>query len=267
MRIGFIGAGQMAVALAKGIAAKSDVKFAAFDPNPNSIDTFQVAIEGRDFAVCNSNAELVRDSELVFLAVKPQVIDLAMESIPDIDTSEKLFVSVVAGVSIAKLQRLTGSKQIVRTMPNTPCLIGCGAIAMVANDAVPEEHVVEVRDLLSGAGLVVDVLESQIDAVTGLSGSGPAYVYTFVETLIDAGVCAGLPRHVARELAIQTVVGTMRMVQEGNEHPANLRDRVTSPGGTTIFGMSALEKGGFRSSIYSAVQSATSRAGELGAEE
>ena len=265
MRIGFIGAGQMATALATGISkGTSGCEISAFDPNPDAIENLGGSIGDTNFKHCESNVELARCSDIVFIAVKPQVIESALQGLSDVFEPGKTYVSVVAGIWISRLQELSGCTQIIRTMPNTPCLIGAGVVAMAASDSVPEEKVEEVRGLLTQVGKVVDVSESQLDAVTGISGSGPAYVYTFVESLIDGGVLSGLPRHIARELALETVLGATKMIAQSGEHPSLLRDRVTSPGGTTVHGLAALEQGGFRNSVQSAVAAATKRAGELG---
>lgn len=265
MRIGFIGAGQMATALAAGIAhGDTPSEIAAYDPSDAAIDNFRAALDGKEVGVCESTVELARSSDIVFIAVKPQMLEPALTGLTEVFEPGKTYVSVVAGASISRLQELSGSSQIIRTMPNTPCLVGAGAIAISASESVAEDKVDEVRNLLAQVGKVVDVSESQINAVTGLSGSGPAYVYTFIEALIDGGVMTGLPRSVARELAIQTVLGASKMVAESSDHPASLRDRVTSPGGTTIHGMAALEEIGFRKGVSSAVIAATKRAAELG---
>ena len=265
MRIGFIGAGQMATALAVGISkARHDVEISACDPCDNAVEMFRHAVGETKVRLCDTNIEVARESELVFIAVKPQVVDQALNGMTEVFEPGKTYISVVAGVSIARLQQLTGSSQIIRTMPNTPSLVGAGAIGLAAGESVPQEKVNEIRELFSQVGIVADVSESQINAVTGLSGSGPAFVYTFIEAMIDGGVLAGLPRSVARELVIQTVLGATTLVSQNSEHPSVLRDKVTSPGGTTIHGMAALEKGGFRDSVLSAILSATKRAGELG---
>ena len=265
MRLGFIGAGQMATALAKGIASGNGTcRFAVYDPNPSAVESFEKSSGCTGLTVCQSNIELVKTSDVIFVAVKPQVIESALAGLPDAFEPGKTYVSVVAGISIARLQELSGSSQIVRTMPNTPCLIGTGAIAIAPGESVSAETTQRIRELLSSVGIVVDVQEYQIDAVTGLSGSGPAFVYTFIEALIDGGVLAGLPRSIARPLALQTVFGATRMLMETDEHPSVLRDRVTSPGGTTIYGMAELEGGGFRDSIQGAILAATQRAADLG---
>ena len=173
-------------------------------------------------------------------------------------------VSIVAGVSIDVIAEATGVPQIARVMPNTPCLIMEGASAVSFSNPVSPEQQKQVLDLLGAVGTVVSVPENLMNSVTGLSGSGPAYVFTFIESLIDAGVLTGLPRDIARKLAIQTVIGAAQLVEQSGEHPAVLRDRVTSPGGTTIAALKQLEVNDFRGTVIQAVEAATGRAKELG---
>jgi pyrroline-5-carboxylate reductase len=176
-----------------------------------------------------------------------------------------VFVSMAAGWSIVKIQGIIGAKTpVVRIMPNTPALIGKGMIAMSASPEVSAKSVSELEKLLGGAGIVDKVDERFMDAVTGLSGSGPAFVYLFIEALADGGVRAGLPRDKALRYAAQTVLGAAAMVQETGKHPGELKDMVTSPGGTTIAGIAALEDGAFRSTVIKAVEAAWKRSIELG---
>lgn len=276
MDIGFIGAGQMAQALATGIASQQassaspnskPLDFWISDPNSQSIESFRKRVN--DLASVNqvaSNAEVVLNSQIVFIAVKPQYLLQAMEDVRQAVEAKPstLLISIVAGATIGELQRLTGAKQIVRTMPNTPCLIGKGAIGYTASPLVDQQQLAIAVDLLTSVGRVHQVSEANIDAVTGLSGSGPAFVFTFIEALTDGGVLNGLPRDVAADLALQTVLGAAELAIQTKEHPAILRDRVTSPGGTTIAGLKALEETGFRDAIMSAVSAATERSIELG---
>ena len=265
MKIGFIGAGRMASALAVGIA-KSDIKVEihAFDPSQKAILNFEESVDGAGGHIkkCASNQAVIEQCEFVFVAVKPQVLRTALDGIES-QKADCVFVSVIAGTKIETLTKLLDSKRIVRTMPNTPCLIGKGAIAVSGSDAVTVEELDKIKTLLSAVGVVVEVAENLLDAVTGLSGSGPAFVYTFLEALIDAGVLAGLPRDIAKTLAVQTAEGSVQMLLDSDSHPALLRDKVTSPGGTTIHGMEKLEQLGFRESILAAVRAATERSKEL----
>ena len=198
-----------------------------------------------------------------FLAIKPQYLEIAVEGL-DFASSTPLVVSIIAGVGIFQLERLTGIKRIIRVMPNTPCLIGHGASAIAPGEEADPTDVELIKSFLNSIGLVVEVGEDLIDSVTGISGSGPAYVYTFIEAMIDGGVLTGMPRATARELAIQTVIGSALMVKESGEHPGVLRDQVTSPGGTTIEAMKSLEENSFRDTVMSAVLAATMRSQELG---
>lgn len=255
----------MATALAIGIVKNlKDASVAVADPKPSAIESFCDAIKaaGGSTEVHETNQQLIDSSEFVFLAVKPQVIESAVAGCQASDPAT-VFVSVLAGTTIGKLASLLHSNRIVRSMPNTPCLVSAGAIAVCKSDDVDASSFEKVRMMFEQVGLVVDVPERLLDAVTGLSGSGPAFVFTFVEAMTDAGVLAGLPPNIAAKLALQTVIGSTKLLQESGEHPATLRDNVTSPGGTTIHGLSALESSGFRNSIVNAVKAATERSAEL----
>ena len=265
MKIGFVGAGRMASALACGIARSFEsVTLYAFDPAEKAVLDLKDQLKeiGVDLHSTDSNQELVSLSDIVMLAVKPQIIDSALANLSARD-DRQLFVSVVAGTRMESLVKLLGTSNVVRAMPNTPCLIGSGVTASCRSESVTDESYAIVQSIFESVGVVVDVSEFQMDAVTGLSGSGPAYVYTFIEALIDAGVLAGLPRRVAQLLAVQTVAGATEMVGATGEHPAVLRDQVTSPGGTTIHGLQQIEKLGFRESVLGAVKAATERSVEL----
>lgn len=263
--IGFIGAGQMAQALAAGICATfgNELKLSISDPSPQACATFEELV-GDQVAVnrASTNQAVVQTSDVVFLAVKPQYLEQALQDVAF--ESHPLIVSIVAGVRIFQLERLTGIKRIIRVMPNTPCLIGAGASALAAGNQVDESDIEMIKRFLDCVGIVVEIAEDLMDSVTGLSGSGPAYVFTLIESMIDGAVLTGMPRATARQLAVQTVVGAAGMVQQTGEHPALLRDRVTSPGGTTIEGLKALEESSFRDAVMSAVQAATNRSRELG---
>ena len=263
-RIGFLGAGQMATALAKGFTAAQLVpaeRIIAFDPVPAAARAFESAIPG--VKVAGSNAEVVGQADLVFLAVKPQNMAAVMSEVQKAASPDKLFVSIAAGITLARLTAGLGTERVIRVMPNTPCLVGLGAAALAAGPGTSSADAQAVARLLDAVGLVVQLDEKLLDAVTGLSGSGPAFVYVMIEALSDGGVRMGLPRDVATRLAAQTVLGAAKMVL-GGEHPAVLKDRVASPGGTTIAGLQVLEAGGVRSALIAAVQAATERSKELG---
>jgi pyrroline-5-carboxylate reductase len=238
----------------------------------------QAAAEALGAAVFNSNREAVTKSDYVFLAVKPQSLPEVLADIaPAVRERQAagrpaILVSMAAGWSISKIQALVGggadaakdSAPVVRIMPNTPALVSKGMIALAASPEVPAEKITALEKILQGAGIVDRVEERYLDAVTGLSGSGPAFVYLFIEALSDGGVRAGLPRDKALRYAAQTVLGSAAMVQETGKHPGELKDMVTSPGGTTIAGVAALEDGAFRGAVIKAVEAAWRRSVELG---
>jgi pyrroline-5-carboxylate reductase len=261
IRIGFVGAGQMAQALGRAfvqrqVAAPADI--VAVDCLEQACHAFREVVG----AQAETDFRLLNEVDAIILAVKPQHIpDVAGELSVN---QRQLLVSIAAGVTISRLSEWFQTERIVRVMPNTPCLVGKGASAYCLAEAVLPNDADLVERLLAAVGTVVRLPESLMDAVTGLSGSGPAFVYQFIEALSDGGVRAGLPRVVATQLATQTVLGAAAMVLETGEHPALLKDRVASPNGTTIAGLYALEKGGFRSTVMAAVDAATRRSAELG---
>jgi pyrroline-5-carboxylate reductase len=264
-RIGFVGTGQMGRALAGGFVRAglvSPEQVIGCDPSAAAAEQFLAAIP--DATVVASNSAVIADAEVVFLAIKPQQIESVLREIAAAGSHEALFVSIAAGVPLAKLTRWLGSDRVIRVMPNTPCLIGKGASGYCAGPGASSEDRKLVGELLGSVGLATEIPEKLMDALTAVSGSGPAYVYTFIEALSDGGVKMGLPRDVATALAAHTVLGAADMVLETNEHTAVLRDRVTSPGGTTIAGLAAMEQGGFRAAVLAAVEAAARRSLELG---
>lgn len=265
-RIGFIGAGQMARALARGFVDAGLVaatKITAFDPVPSALDDFASLVAGSRLA--KDNAGVAAVSDVLILAVKPQNMSGVMDELRPVEGG-KLFISIAAGVSLARLSAGLGSQRVVRVMPNTPCLVGKGAAGYALGSGATQADSVLVGQLLSAVGIAFQLKEELLDAVTGLSGSGPAYVFTIIEALSDGGVRVGLPRDVATSLAAQTVLGSAAMVVASKEHPAVLKDRVASPGGTTIAGLQVLEDRGLRASLIAAVEVATRRSRELGLE-
>ncbi|PLX82785.1 MAG: pyrroline-5-carboxylate reductase, partial [Desulfuromonas sp.] len=211
------------------------------------------------------NKELVSRSEIVLLAVKPQVVQAVVGEMAPAFSDDNLLVSILAGVTTERLEVLLGgSPRVVRTMPNTPALVGAGAAALCSGKYAREDDLTLACSIFESLGAAKVVSEEQMDAVTGLSGSGPAYVYTIIEALADGGVQQGLPRDVAHALAVQTVYGAAKMVKDTGSHPAALRDQVCSPGGTTISGVRALEDGGVRAALMAAVSAAAKRSRELG---
>lgn len=201
---------------------------------------------------------------MIFLAVKPQLVPEVLGQVSGVDVGGKLFVSIAAGVTLARLAEGLRTPRVIRVMPNTPCLIGKGAAAYSRGPGATTDDGRLVHQLIEAIAYVEELPETLLDAVTGLSGSGPAYVYQMIEALSDGGVRMGLPRQIATRLAAATVIGAGEMVQSSGEHPAVLKDRVTSPGGTTIAGLQTLEQHGFRSAVMAAVASATVRSRELG---
>lgn len=264
MKLGFLGCGKMATALVggvldAGICGPDAVVLS--DCAPAAVDAL-VKKTGAGRAVGNHALATVADA--LVLCVKPadaldalRAVDGALEG--------KLVVSIVAGLSIAKLEEAAGpGVRVVRVMPNTPALIGKGAAAFARGSTASEEDAALVSKIFSAVGKAVEVKESLMDAVTGLSGSGPAYVYLVIEALADGGVRMGLPRELALELAAQTVAGAAGMALATGLHPAVLKDQVTSPGGTTIAGLHELEAAAVRSAFINAVGAAAERSRELG---
>jgi pyrroline-5-carboxylate reductase len=231
----------------------------------------QVAAASLGAKVFNSNLEAVENADYVFLAVKPQTLAQVLAEIAPVVKSRlaagkpPVLVSMAAGWSIDKIQAAVGANvPVARLMPNTPALISRGMIALAASPNIAADTLAQLENILKGAGLVDRLEEHYMDAATGLSGSGPAFVYLFIEALADGGVRAGLPRDKALRYAAQTVLGSAAMVQETGKHPGELKDMVTSPGGTTIAGIAALEEGAFRGAVIKAVEAAWRRSRELG---
>jgi len=218
-----------------------------------------------DVRTSEETLDAVRNQDVVVLAVKPQIAPEVLRLIGPHLGERQVLLSVMAGVSTAAIEaQLSAAVPVVRVMPQTLARLGVAASGVCGGRHATAEHVTLVRALLDEVGSTVEVAESQMDAVTGLAGSGPAYVYTIIEALADGGVRVGLARDVALKLAAQTALGAARMVLESGAHPAVLRDQVTSPGGTTIAGLHRLEEKGLRDALISAVQAATLRAAELG---
>ncbi|CAI5983317.1 unnamed protein product [Closterium sp. NIES-64] len=265
VRLGFVGAGQMAEALARGMSAAGVV--AASDMSAMDLSQERLAVFAEmGVAAKTTCKELAAASDVIFIAVKPHTVKAVLSELRDSAaiTSTHLVVSIAAGVTIANLQQWAGDEaKIVRVMPNTPCLVGQTAAAMSLGGKATAEDAALVQRMFEAVGKIQQVEEKLLDAVTGLSGSGPAYVFMAIEALADGGVAAGLPRDVALSLAAQTVYGSAKMVLETGKHPGQLKDSVASPGGTTIAGIYALEKGGFRATLMNAVVAATERSKEL----
>jgi pyrroline-5-carboxylate reductase len=201
------------------------------------------------------------EAQTIILAIKPQVLSIALAGLTV--QPETLVISILAGVTLQKLETVFPEQPVIRTMPNTPATVGAGMTAIALGSRTTKEHSQQATTIFQAVGKVVHVAEAQLDAVTGLSGSGPAYVAILVEALADGGVAAGLARPIAQQLALQTVLGTAQLLDQQDLHPALCKDRVTSPGGTTIAGIRALEQGGFRSTLIEAVVAAARRSQEL----
>lgn len=262
--VGFVGAGQMAGALAGAWQAAGLLRVAeswACDPD----ETARRRFSERTGIGCVGEIPSVLGVPLVVLATKPQQIPTAMAQLRGkLPAEGVLVVSIAAGVMLRTLEEGLGpSARLVRVMPNTPCLVGASASGLTAGTSATAEDVALVEGLFNAVGKAFCLPESLLDAVTGLSGSGPAYVYVMIEALADGGVRVGLPRNMALTLAAQTVLGAARMVLETGQHPALLKDAVASPGGTTIAGLQALERAGVRAGLIDAVEAATRRAREL----
>ncbi len=263
-KIGFIGGGNMAEAFIKGLIAGgvSPDEIMASEPREDRRNWMQ---EQYKVLVTTDNAELVSQCATIVLAIKPQIVEPVLEGVVAAFDSNKLLISILAGVSTATLEKiLGGNHRVVRAMPNTPALVGAGAAAICPGQYASTEDLQRAKRLFEMIGTVVQVEEMQMDAVTGLSGSGPAFVYTFIEALADGGVQEGLRRDIAQKLAIQTVLGAAMLVKESGEHPALLRDKVCSPAGTTISAIRVLEERGLRSTIMETVAAAAKRSRELG---
>jgi pyrroline-5-carboxylate reductase len=267
LKIGFLGAGKMATALAKGfIHAKlaTSKEIIASDPYDAAREHFAKETGAK---TTDSNVEVAKFAEVLILATKPDQVAAALAEIQNTLKSKKNYVvvSIAAGVTIAKLESaLPAGGRVVRVMPNTPALIGESASAFATGKNATTADGELAKKLLLAVGVVYQVKESLLDAVTGLSGSGPAYVYQFIEALSDGGVASGLPREIATKLAAQTVAGAARMVLQTGQHPGALKDQVTSPGGTTIEGLHELEKGKLRATVMNAVRAATEKSKKLG---
>jgi pyrroline-5-carboxylate reductase len=264
-RIGFLGGGKMAGALVKGLLEArltTADRVTASDVLPEARQALANATGIQAFA---ENRAVVERSDLLILAVKPQVMAQVLAEIKPVVTVRQLIVSIAAGVTLRQLSEGLGAdRRIIRVMPNTPCLVGASASGYCLGSAATPDDGVLVDRILNAVGRAYRLPENLLDAVTGLSGSGPAFVAVMVEALSDGGVRMGLPRDVATTLAAQTMFGTAKMLLEAGLHPGQLKDMVASPGGTTIAGLHALERGGLRAALMDAVEAATCRAVELG---
>lgn len=264
-KLGFIGGGNMAAALVKGLLHAKVVPPAEIVVSDVKEDRLTMLAEMHGVKTTTDNHELVRTCDVIVLSVKPQVIDKVLGAIANDLKPSQLVVSVAAGVPLSAMEgRLPEGTHVVRSMPNTPATALAGATAISAGTHATEDDLETARALFSAVGRVVTLDETLLDAVTGLSGSGPAYVMLMIEALADGGVKVGLHRDTALLLAAQTVYGSAKLLLETGEHPGRLKDMVTSPGGTAIAGLHTLESGGLRRTLIDAVEAATNRAITLG---
>ena len=265
MKIGFLGAGKMATALAKGFVRAglvTEAQIMASDPSAAALAHFGAEVGAK---TTGFNPDILKFADVLILSVKPDQMLALLAEVRAGLTDKHLLISIAAGLPLSRLEdNLPEGTRLIRVMPNTPALVGASASAYAAGKyALPEDSAL-AQELLSAVGLAVPLKEALLDAVTGLSGSGPAYVFAIIEALSDGGVASGLPRDVATKLAAQTVLGSAKMLLETGQHPGVLKDMVTSPGGTTIEGVHVLEKGGLRGVLMNAVRAASEKARKLG---
>jgi len=271
IKLGMVGGGVMGEALLSRLITQQLYR-------PDDVLVSDPQAHRREFLVqkygvkvTSDNREAAAASDVLFLAIKPQVFERVAADLAEGDGERRpagaplpVVISILAGVSLNKLEAAFGGQPVIRAMPNTPATVGAGITAIAPGKAVTASHMEQATAIFQAVGQVVEVPEYLMDAVTGLSGSGPAYVAIMIEALADGGVAAGLPRAIASQLALSTVLGTAQLLQESQMHPAQLKDQVTSPGGTTIAGITQLERAGFRSALIEAVQAAKERSQQLG---
>lgn len=264
-KIGFIGAGNMGEALIKGMLLSESFGPQQLLASDKVSQRLNYLAETYKIKVFKKNSEVVRRSDVIILAVKPQNLEEALKEVREGFSKDKLLISILAGIPVGKLQGiLKRGGRVIRAMPNAPALVQEGATAIFRGDQATEKDELIARRIFDSVGKTIILEdESLMDAVTGLSGSGPAYVFVILEALSDGGVTMGLPREVATNLAIQTIAGAAKLARESRKHPGELKDMITSPGGTTIVGLKKLEEGGLRASLMEAVEAATLRSKEL----
>jgi pyrroline-5-carboxylate reductase len=264
--VGFIGAGRMATALARGCLQSGLVaaeQLLATDPHPEPRQIFREQVPGA--LVFDTNQPVLAQADVIFLAVKPQVMSAVLTEICGQVTERQLIVSIAAGITLQRLaDGLPQRTRLIRVMPNTPCLVGLGASCFSRGSSATEIDATHVEQILASVGQAFEVPESALDAVTGLSGSGPAFIYRVIESLAAGGVEMGLPPDLALQLAAQTAKGAAEMLLTTGRSPAELREQVTSPGGTTLAGLNELAKLQGAEAFQAAVVAATKRSAELG---
>jgi pyrroline-5-carboxylate reductase len=262
IELGVIGGGVMGEAILSRLISGGTYQATQIVVSSSTQQRRELLQQKYGVSVTDENT-LVATAPILLLAIKPQIFDRVITELSQ-PISTQLVISILAGVKLNKLELAFPSQPVVRAMPNTPATIGAGMTAITAGIHVQPSHLALAEQIFQAVGEVVTVPESLMDAVTGLSGSGPAYIAIAIEALADGGVAAGLPRQIANKLALQTVLGTAQLLNESELHPAQLKDRVTSPGGTTITGIAKLEQAGFRSALIQAVIAAAKRSQELG---
>jgi pyrroline-5-carboxylate reductase len=263
-KIGLVGAGNMAEAMIKGligVGAVTPAQIVASDPRADRRKEIATRF---GIALYADNREVARQADILVLAIKPQILDKVLTEIEPHMHKDALVISICAGVPSAVVEAKLGDRRVVRAMPNTPALIGLGATVICAGENATEEDLEAAKRIFDSVGLTLVLDETLLDAATGLSGSGPAYVFLIIEALSDAGVKVGLSRYDAQKLAAHTLLGSAKLLIETGEHPGLLKDMVTSPGGTAIAGLHTLEAGGLRTTLINAVETATNRSRELG---
>jgi len=264
-KIGFIGSGNMAHAIISGLLSCGVIKrknIFSSDPSPQRRDQFSKEFSIETFS---SNIQMVNKSDVIILAIKPQVMEKVLNELKGQIKQEHLLISIVAGIPIVFISKVLGNNlKIIRVMPNAPAIVKEGISAISHGKNISHKELALAEDIFNSIGKTVFLEESYLDAVTGLSGSGPAYIFLIIESLIEGGVASGLPWEISKELVLQTVAGSVSMIRITGKHPSELKGMVTSPGGTTIAGLKVLEDKKIRFAIIKAVESATKRASQLG---
>ncbi len=262
--IGFIGGGNMAEAMIRGLLRGEDFQAAQVSVSGPREERMRELRDAYGIEATTDN-RVPAAAQIVVLSVKPQILSRVLDAVGSAISPDALVISIAAGVPVSAIQsRLASGTRVIRAMPNTPALVDAAATAIAGGEHAREADLADAKRIFDAIGLTVILEESALDAVTGLSGSGPAYVFLILEALSDAGVKVGLSRRTAQLLAAQTLLGSAKLLLETNEHPGRLKDMVTSPGGTAITGLHTLENGGVRTTLMNAVEAATRRSRELG---
>lgn len=262
--IAFLGAGNMAEAMIRGLLRGEHFPAGQITASGPRVERMTELRDRFGIRTTNNNREAAT-ADIIVLSTKPQILSRVLDEVGSDIRTEALVISIAAGVPISAIQaRLAKGVRVVRAMPNTPALVDAAATAIAGGEHASQSDMDDARQIFDSIGITVVLEESQLDAVTGLSGSGPAYVFLILEALSDAGVKVGLSRRTSQLLAAQTLLGSAKLLLETNEHPGKLKDMVTSPGGTAITGLHTLENGGLRTTLMNAVEAATNRSKELG---